>query len=348
MCRSIKRIIFESTWKHDGIRKVPLSVSQIKQIAGRAGRFRTANEDISKEGTPAVANPDAVDVSRAMQYRATTNIGLVTCLDEADLPNIHEALGVEAEPIKAAGILPPADFIDEFASELPKNLPFEYILRKLHEVAVLHPRYFLCNIKDQVHTVKHIESIKELSIDDRCLFGSAPVDSKTLAGQRVLHGLATCVAEKRVATIADIKEIPLEVLEQPVRAGQDYLHALEGLHKALILFLWLSYRVPSILKDQEMAMHTKSLVEEKISQTLLEFSANPKLRKRLLEMRRKVMHTPPSAATPVISEQPVTDGNEVEPLLGQPALPIDWSQGTVTEEHPTRNESEATLVGAHG
>lgn len=37
--RNIKRIVFSTLLKYDGTRTVQLTASQVKQIAGRAGRY---------------------------------------------------------------------------------------------------------------------------------------------------------------------------------------------------------------------------------------------------------------------------------------------------------------------
>ena len=42
--RNIKRVIFHKIHKFDGSNIIPLSISQIRQIGGRAGRFGTAHE----------------------------------------------------------------------------------------------------------------------------------------------------------------------------------------------------------------------------------------------------------------------------------------------------------------
>src|SRR5439155_14949914 len=107
--------------------------------AGRAGRYRTANQDTKKK--QGIADASDGQNARLEEYRATASVGLVTCLDEEDLKYIQLALRTEAEPIKHAAILPPADFVDEFASHLPNGVPFEYILNRLSGVAVLHSRY---------------------------------------------------------------------------------------------------------------------------------------------------------------------------------------------------------------
>lgn len=38
---NISRVVFSTLWKFDGIERRPLTDSEIKQIAGRAGRFRS-------------------------------------------------------------------------------------------------------------------------------------------------------------------------------------------------------------------------------------------------------------------------------------------------------------------
>ena len=376
---SIKRVIFETVWKHDGSgrSKVKLSIPQVKQIAGRAGRYRTAHQDTNKDESTYNSANQVFSPSRANEYRATATVGLVTCLDEADLPYIQTALRTEPEPIKSASIQPPADFVDDFASHLPKGIPFEYILQRLNEVAVLHPRYSLCDIKDQLKVAKHLEPVQDLSIVSRYTFAASPADTKTFVMQRVLQALGQCVADMKMVTIVDIEEIPLEVLERDLSADRSYLLELEILHKALILYLWLSYRFVNVFKDREMALYAKSMCEEKINRTLLEFSANPKLRKRLQLMKQITTSKQAAAnatddlseesesgtdqtadysfATGVIAdepaeyeavEQPPLDSEETE---SRPAAPVEWkNQGSLAEGSIPPETHEVRPLTAHG
>ena len=279
---SIKRIIFESIWKRGNSGREKLSISQLKQIAGRAGRYRTAHQDTKETATAEVHDGQN---ARLDEYRATATVGLVTCLDEGDLSYIQAALRTEAEPIKHAAILPPGDFVDEFASHLPSGIPFEYVLKRLSAISVLHSRYKLCNIRDQLSIARTLEPVKDLSIISRYILAAAPADTKTPTMQRVLQAYGRCVAGMEMATIADIVEIPLEVLERPLTNDRNYLVQLELLHKALVLYLWLSYRFVNVFKDRGMALYAKSLCEEKINRCLLEFSANPQLSARLKMMK---------------------------------------------------------------
>jgi ATP-dependent RNA helicase SUPV3L1/SUV3 len=264
-----------------------LSVSQIKQIAGRAGRYRTADQNTqgdSKE-TKIIDSQD----SRLVSFKGSvkqSNVGLVTCLDERDLADIQTALNSEPDPIKAAGLQPPVEFIDAFAKMLPLGTPLEYMLQRLNEEAKIHSRYFLCDTKDGSHVAACLDGIQELDIVQRCIFVASPADTRTESGRHVIKALARHVANRAAVTITDVEEIPLDVLDLPLSEDREYLLKLELLHKSLILYLWLSYRFSNIFLDREMAIEAKSMVEEKINTTLLAFSANPKLRTKLLQRRQ--------------------------------------------------------------
>ncbi|CAO1615860.1 unnamed protein product [Parajaminaea phylloscopi] len=90
----IKRIIFESLYKFNGTEDVVMSAAQIKQIAGRAGRYGTTREG-GEDG------------------------GVVTCMREEDMDILREALAVPNKEIRRAAIQPPATDIDELSKSLP-------------------------------------------------------------------------------------------------------------------------------------------------------------------------------------------------------------------------------------
>ncbi len=307
-----------------------LSTSQIKQIAGRAGRYRTANQD-HKEDSAETNVIDSQD-SRVTSFKGSvkqSNVGLVTCLDEKDLYEIQTALNSEPDPIKAAGLQPPVEYIDAFANRLPPGTPFEYLIERMNNEALLHPRYFLCNIKDIKSIATCIGNVKGLTVVQNCVLAAAPADTRTDVGKKVIEALARCVADRTAVSIIDIPQMPLDILDQSPSGDRGYLLHLELLHKSLILYLWLSYRFTNIFLDREMAVHAKELVETRINTTLLEFSANPKLRSKLLLMRQ-VEHTkdtPDDSRN--VSQEEVREGVEPGPA----------------EEHLT--ESLNDLLAAH-
>ncbi|RFU26603.1 hypothetical protein B7463_g9735, partial [Scytalidium lignicola] len=268
---SIKRIIFESVSKHDGHNMRVMETSEIKQIGGRAGRFRTArqaivaaNQEITSTDPQAQLPPPAEE--------ADESVGLVTCLEEFDLPFVKAAMAREAEPIKTAGLFPPASVMSRFAAYFPKGTPFSYIVLKLHELSKLHPRYHLCDLGLHVDVADLIEEFN-LTIADRLVFLAAPISLRDIGSHSIVKAFARCVAEQSGGDLLNIPELDLEILDySPNREeGQDnklYLESLESLHKALTLYLWLSYRFVGIFRSQALAFHVKGLAEQKIDECL--------------------------------------------------------------------------------
>jgi acylphosphatase len=87
---AIRRIIFSETSKFDGVRRRPLSVSEIKQIGGRAGRYGGEHD-----GT-----------------------GEVTCLEGGDIALIRRAMMGKVPPTPVAGILPSTEQLEVFGASL--------------------------------------------------------------------------------------------------------------------------------------------------------------------------------------------------------------------------------------
>ena len=358
---TIKRIIFHSTWKRLGSARVRVSIPQIKQIAGRAGRYRTAREGAIREDSTlkSLGQPDS---TKAAPISASNNVGLVTCLDEDDLPYIDGALCTEPEPIKQAALLPPDAFIEEISSRLPKGIPFEYILHKMSTDSILHPRYNICNVEDQSGIARTIEDIQSLTATQRYTICASPADTKSLAMQTVLKAYAKCIAENKMVTVADIDELPLEILDKPLSDSRDYMSLVETLHKSLILFLWLSYRFVNVFKDRNMANYAKSLVEDKINRALVEFSANPKFRKKALTRVRgseadvhagtkSIEDGVDSVAGELTEMRKSTEKTRDIPveLSDRSALPIKWDCTAIQEGGIKMHETEeGNQISAHG
>lgn len=272
---AVRRIIFESVYKFNtGIHKL-LSIPQIKQIAGRAGRYRTARQG---------ADPDTDKLDGAPSPPRQA-IGLVTCMEEADLPIIQQALQTEPEPITAAGLLPPTDFVEGFAARLPKGLPFEYIYQRVCDVARMHPRFKLSGVSSQSGIARVLDSVRNLTIKDRLCFSFSPANTRKQEDVKLLMAYGKCVANNKPVACVDLPEIPLEVLDAPMSGSREYLASLESLHRSLILYLWLSYRFVAIFKDREQATYAKTMAEQRISETLTKFSHTAELKERMKQIK---------------------------------------------------------------
>ncbi|KAG9992520.1 P-loop containing nucleoside triphosphate hydrolase protein, partial [Aureobasidium melanogenum] len=324
---SIKRVIFESSSKFDGFRQRPLVVPDIKQIAGRAGRYKSAYQankaaaaqalaevkgesepgketiteipaespttvEASSKEVPPVSDVDSTLQAPRVQERPAksedSTLGLVTTLEDFDFSVIANAMKEEPEPIRSAGIFPPAPIVERFASYFPPGTPFSYILMRLHELSQMHSRFHLCGLKDQLWIADLIEPIQGLTVTDRNILCACPASKsdKDMIG-KLLPALARCIEQQGGGALYDIEEMPLEVLELEMSPSRDYLRQLEQLHKAIVAYLWLSYRFAGIFSTRPLAFHVKGLVEEKIEHVLHQFSFTESKRRKIKAAREK-------------------------------------------------------------
>ncbi|KAF7187531.1 ATP-dependent RNA helicase suv3, mitochondrial [Pseudocercospora fuligena] len=291
---AIKRIVFESSSKFNGYQRQTLSIADIKQIGGRAGRFRTAAqaaEAPASEADLAAAKGEPKPDQEMLDADDTPeNVGLVTTLERFDFPVIRTAMGSEPEPIKSAGIFPPAPVLERFAGYFPPGTPFSYILARLHELSQMHPRFHLCGLKDQVWIADLIEGVEGLSIADKNILTSCPANkSDTDMWVKLMPAFARCIANQSGGDLTDIEDLPLEILEAEVVGSREYLRALEQLHKGVVVYLWLSYRFAGVFNTRALAFHVKRLVEDKIEKTLSSFSFSEAQRRSLAARREKQM-----------------------------------------------------------
>ncbi|TVY40464.1 ATP-dependent RNA helicase, mitochondrial [Lachnellula subtilissima] len=244
---SIRRVVFESLSKHNGLALAPLEVPEINQIAGRAGRFKSAHE-ATKQGATELGKPG----STSEHVKSTPNVGYVTTLDGFDLPRVQEAMATKVEPMKSAGIFPPSDVVIRFAALFPATTPFSYILLRLHELVILNPQFHLCRLREQVEIADLIQPYK-MSVADRLAFMSSPITLRDIGFPEVVVELAQCLSNQSGGELMDLKSFPLEILDQDIddhpEGSKGYLRTAEMLHKALNLYLWLSYRFAGVFQE---------------------------------------------------------------------------------------------------
>lgn len=281
----VKRVVFETVSKFDGGKTRLLTLPELKQIGGRAGRFRSAARATQTSDIDTTASVQAEDALSRQE-----SVGTVTSLEAADLDIVHASFQQEAPPMKTAGIHPPVSVVEKFASYFPSGTPFSFILLRLRDIARLSGDYQMCSMRDTIEIARTIQSIP-LSIQDRCIFLNAPANMNDYASKDALLALAKRVAYNQPGDLLDIPDIKLELLDHTPKtypAGPtNYLRHLESLHKALTLYLWLSYRFSTVFRSQRTAFRAKDLVEEAINDSLegIDYSSADRL-KRIEEQRR--------------------------------------------------------------
>ena len=353
---AIKRIVFETALRFDGFQHRVLNVADVKQIAGRAGRYKVAGRPVPDPVVDTPAN-DA-DATEADQQRSTVStgdeetrvddtIGKVTTLDGVDFPIISRAMSLEPEPIKSACLMPPHAMLERFALYFPPYTPFAFMLKRLHEIMNMHPRFHLAVLKDQIWIADIIENVKGLTIADRSIFCAAPFSTRfSKLDCKLLPAFAHIAVGQRSGHLAEIPEMPLEVLDRKESTTRVYLTELEELHHGLIGYLWLSYRFAGVFSTRMLAFHAKELVEAKIERCLSSLSSVD-IRKKALarKLAQKLanelksedigdvgnsMHLKTDKNVNATSQDQPSEGEEPEPIMEPAPGELDPPTGLST------------------
>ncbi|TXG72097.1 hypothetical protein EZV62_000676 [Acer yangbiense] len=221
---NISRIIFSTMQKFDGSEMRDLTVPEIKQIAGRAGR-----------------------------YGSHFPVGEVTCLDPEDLPLLHSSLKSPSPTLECAGLFPNFDLIFMYSRLLPKSGLHE-ILEHFLENAKLSENYFIANCEEVLKVAAYIDELP-LGLQDKYLFCISPVDMNDDISSQGLTQFAQNYAEKGIVRLKEI--FTPGTLQVPKTPGA--LRELESIHKVLDLYVWLSYRLEESFPDRELASSQKAI-----------------------------------------------------------------------------------------
>lgn len=232
----IKRVVFSSVTKWNGKETVPISTSQLKQIAGRAGRYGTSNDDRG---------------------------GLATTLWPRDLEVLRKALDAPLLPITRAAIQPSSEALASFSTLLPRlsgghrPRPLSMLLEDMSTLTRIDSQsYFLANLEQQLIIAPIVEralpASAKLCITERERFSVAPANIRDERLMILLSHMVTAYASGSLINFQAVENGlgMLDVLRriQDPRSNQrgdvNSLMILESLHRGMTLYLWLSFRFP--------------------------------------------------------------------------------------------------------
>lgn len=221
---NISRIIFSTMKKFDGIESRDLSVPEIKQIAGRAGR-----------------------------YGSKFPVGEVTCIRSEDLPLLHSSLKLPSPSIERAGLFPTFDLLYMYSRAHPLS-GFYQILEHFLDSAKLSENYFLADCEEILKVAAVIDELP-LGLNEKYLFCISPVDMNDDISSQGLIQFAQNYAKKGIVRLREI--FTPGMLQVP--KTQTALRELESIHKVLDLYVWLSFRLEDAFPDSKLAASQKAI-----------------------------------------------------------------------------------------
>ncbi|GAA5873176.1 hypothetical protein JCM3774_000072 [Rhodotorula dairenensis] len=293
----IRRIVFESLHKWDGRQEIRLPTPQIKQIAGRAGRY----------GVHTPVSPSAPDLDPAEEETASAAaeggvLGEATTLDAVDLPILQDAMQQPTVQVTRASLSAPFDSFKALFALLPPTTPLSRIFALSRAITRTKPHYRATGTVQLGEVGDKIAAVEPLTFFERYTFGLAPVNTRdalvvdTLVrfaeayarGEKILmeqwgaemgiydllDRVADAAQQQQKLARADAPSSPawtpatLLTRRQAAVFTPHMLQSLESYHRCLTLYLWLSYRLAPIFCDQAAARQLRTRVEKAIETAL--------------------------------------------------------------------------------
>ncbi|KAK4778386.1 hypothetical protein SAY87_018573 [Trapa incisa] len=250
---NISRIIFSTMKKFDGIEMRELIVPEIKQIAGRAGR-----------------------------YGSKYPVGEVTCIHADDLPLLHSSINAPSPILERAGLFPTFDLFFMY-SRLRPGYGLQHIMEYFVENAKLSDNYFITDCENLLKIAAVLDHLP-LSLHDKYLFCMSPTE---MDDEIVSQGLTQFAQNYAERGIVHLREIFTPGMLQ-VPETHTKMKELESIHKVLDLYVWLSYRLEDAFPDRDMAASQREICSMLIEEFLERLGWQKPSHRKLL-LRRSSM-----------------------------------------------------------
>ena len=236
---NVRRIIFFSIHKiqmnTEGEKEVDLiSVSQAKQIAGRAGRYGTAWET-----------------------------GYVTTFKQEDLAPLTRLLHDTPEDILQAGLHPTYEQLEDYAYNLPKATLSNLVDIFISLSTLNNDMYTLCYLEDFKFLADMIEHIK-LPLKAKYTFCCAPINRKMPLLCTMFLKMARQYSKGELVNFDWL----CSQVGWPFSPPETILDlvTLEQVHDSFDLFLWLSYRFPDMFVDVDTVRQVQQELDKVIEE----------------------------------------------------------------------------------
>lgn len=247
----VRRVVFSTVHKFDGVETRLLNAAEVQQIAGRAGRFGLHDE------------------------------GRVTALDREDLAHVRRMLAQSQPRMRSALAIAPSPWHVESLAQLLGTQQIAPILSYFAtRIAAKGSLFETAGLEDQIGLARVVDRMAgKLSLADKFSFSCAPI----------AHDKANELAYFETCLLAFVKgrTLLLPRLDGWLQERQPgFLEEAEFLSKDVSLYAWLSYKFPDIYRDGEAVPELRAHLGRYIERELLRQNGFGKTSKESFQSRR--------------------------------------------------------------
>ena len=233
----IKTVLFTNDTKFDGVSKRKITVNEIVQIAGRAGRF-----GIFEAGYLGATRRDILSY---IEEEFESPIRTIKPPFKVKINNSQlESLAMHLKTKSLGKVL------NFFATNMKFSGPFE-----------------AANLSSMIEASRIVDSKDGLSLEEKYLLAQAPITTKSTIIVQAYNSYIASVIKKRPNHYKPSITLPKKAITQ-----KDLL-LVEDEVKKISLYLWLSYKLPNLFPDHDKAYILRnsfnSFIEKSLKGTLI-------------------------------------------------------------------------------
>ena len=234
----IKTILFTTDTKFDGVSKRKITVNEIVQIAGRAGRYGHF-----EAGYLGATRRDVLDH--------------VTQEFEAPIKTIKPPFKVKINSAQ----------LEALAAHIKTN-SLTKVLKFFADNMYFSGPFVAANISSMIEAAKIVDTRFNLKLEDKYLLAQAPITTKSNIILQAYEAYIASVIKKKVCHYKPSITLPQKAITQ-----RDLL-LVEDEVKKISLYLWLSYKIPELFPDHDKAYILRnsfnSFIEKSLKGNLIE------------------------------------------------------------------------------
>jgi hypothetical protein len=230
----VRRVVFSTVHKFDGVQTRSLNASEVQQIAGRAGRFGLHEE------------------------------GRVTTLEREDLGHVRRMLTEPQAKMRSALTIAPSPWHVESLAQLLGTQQIAPILSYFAtRIAAKSSLFETAALEDQIGLARVVDRIgRKLSLADKFTFSCAPVAHDKEQELAYFESCLLAFVKGRTHRLPRLQGWLDE--REP-----GFLQEAEFLSKDVSLYAWLSYKFPEVYCDGDAVPELRSHLSRYIERELL-------------------------------------------------------------------------------